>query len=277
MLEIGRLNQLKIRELDEHGAWFPTEQFRILLPRHEVPAEAQTGDRLEVFVYLDQAGLPLATLQRPRAQVGEFAFLRVSQVTRVGAFLDWGLPKELLVPFSEQPERMRPGRSYLVKVCLDDRGRVVATARIDACLETEGIDLATGDEVDLILWDFTDLGAKVIIDDFCSGLLYQDEIRPGMKRGQRFTGYVKQVREDGKIDVTLRKSGREETDEAKKALLAALAARDGFLPLHDKSSPAEIENALGMSKKVFKKAVGGLYKGGCIELEEGGIRVKKPS
>lgn len=276
MLNIGRINRLKIRELDEQGAWFEADQVRVLLPRNEVPQDAAPGDPLEVFVYLDREGMPLATRLRPLAQVGEFVLLRVSQVTKVGAFLDWGLPKELLVPFSEQPERMRPGRRYLVKVCLDDLGRLVATARIDACLETAATDLAVGDEVDIILWDFTDLGVKVIIDDLYLGLLYQDEMRPGMKRGYRGRAYVKKIREDGKIDVTLRQGGRDQLEEDKKALLAALS-KEGFLPLTDQSAPAEIKLALGMSKKSFKKALGGLYKAGRVLLEDQGIRLKKPT
>lgn len=274
MLVMGRVNRLKIQELDEQGAWFEADQVRVLLPRNEVPQDATPGATLDVFVYLDREGLPLATRQRPLAQVGEFALLRVSQVTKVGAFLDWGLPKELLVPFSEQPERMRPGRRYLVKVCQDDLGRLVATARIDACLETAENDLAVGDEVDIILWDFTDLGVKVIIDDLYPGLLYQDDIRPGMKRGYRGKAYVKKIREDGKIDVTLRKSGRDQLEEDKKALLAALS-KEGFVPLTDQSSPEDIKMALGMSKKSFKKALGGLYKAGMVALEDQGIRLKK--
>jgi predicted RNA-binding protein (virulence factor B family) len=229
-----------------------------------------------VFVYLNSSGLPTATFTRPAAQVGEFAFLQVTEVTRFGAFLDWGLPKELLVPFSEQPERLRPGRRYVVRLYLDDRGRVVGSARIDKWLESETINLRAGDRVALLLWEFTDLGAKVIIDNRYGGLLYRDEIHKGMHRGDRFPGYVRRVREDGKIDITLRKGGREAVDEAREQVLAALS-RDGFLSLHDRSAPQEIEAALGMSKKTFKKAVGGLYKEGRVELTPEGIRLKKKS
>ncbi|KIH78076.1 hypothetical protein SAMN05660860_02236 [Geoalkalibacter ferrihydriticus] len=275
MIELGRINVLKIRTIDENGAWFESDQVRILLPAREVPAAATPGAELAVFVYLNSEGLPVATLKHPKAQVGEFALLQVSQVTKHGAFLDWGLDKELLVPYSEQPERMRAGRKYLVKVCLDDRSRVVATARVDKCLDEAPADLQIGDEVDALLWDFTDLGVKVIINDLFSGLLYRDEIRGGMKRGQRLKAYVRNIRDDGKVDVTLRRGGAQGAREDRDILLEALT-RQGFLPLHDQSSPQDIRQSLGMSKKAFKKAVGGLYKEGLVELAAEGVRLKEP-
>jgi predicted RNA-binding protein (virulence factor B family) len=276
MYEIGRFNTLKIHHLDEEGAWLQAGRYHILLPAAEVTPPMKKGDRLEVFLYRGTSGDVVATLKRPKAQVGEFALLQVSAVTRHGAFLDWGLDKELLVPFSEQPERLRAGRRYLVKICLDSLGRTVATARIDRCLETEKISLQEGQEVALTLWEFTDLGAKVIINDLYGGLLYQDELPPGRRRGDRLRGYVKRIREDGKIDVTLKKTGAEGVEEAKSAIFAALQP-DGFLPLHDQSPPADIRAALGMSKKTFKKAIGGLYKAGKVELTDAGVRLKKPA
>jgi predicted RNA-binding protein (virulence factor B family) len=274
MYEIGRFNTLKIHHIDEEGAWLQAGPYQILLPAEEVTESLKKGDRLEVFLYRGGSGDVVATLKQPKAQVGEFALLQVSAVTRHGAFLDWGLDKELLVPFSEQPDRLRVGRKYLIKVCLDSLGRTVGTARIDRCLEKEKVDLREGQEVTLTLWEFTDLGAKVIINDLYSGLLYQDELPPGRRRGDRLRGYVKHVREDGKIDVTLKKTGAEGVEEAKAAILAALQP-DGFLPLHDQSPPADIRAALGMSKKTFKKAVGGLYKAGKVELTDAGVRLKK--
>ncbi len=276
MYEIGRFNTLKIHHIDEEGAWLQAGRYQILLPAAEVTPTMKKGDRLEAFLYRGSSGDVIATLRRPKTQVGEFALLQVSAVTRHGAFLDWGLDKELLVPFSEQPERMRVGRRYMVKVCLDSLGRTVGTARIDRCLETEKIALREGQEVGLTLWEFTDLGAKVIINDLYGGLLYQDELPPGRRRGDRLRGYVKRVREDGKIDVTLKKTGAEGVEEAKAAILAALMP-EGFLPLHDQSPPADIRAALGMSKKTFKKAVGGLYKAGKVELTDAGVRLKKPA
>jgi predicted RNA-binding protein (virulence factor B family) len=273
MYQIGRFNTLKIHHVDEEGVWLQADRYHILLPAAEVLPSMKKGDKLTVFLYRDSSGDVVATLKKPQAQVGEFALLKVNAVTHHGAFLDWGLDKDLLVPFSEQPDRMRTGRKYLVKVCLDSRGRTVGTARIDRCLETEHIDLEEGQEVVLTLWEFTELGAKVIINDLYGGLVYQDELVPGRRRGDRLRGYVKRLREDGKIDVTLKKTGAEGVREARETILAALRP-EGFLPLHDQSTPAEIKGRLAMSKKLFKKAVGGLYKAGLVELTDRGIRLK---
>ncbi len=273
MLHVGRCNTLKISEIDHYGAHFQTPQGDILLPARELPADSKVGGRLEVFVYQGSAGKLTATLRTPLAQVGEFALLKVIQLSKVGAFLDWGLDKDLLVPFSEQTERMQLGRKYLVKLCLDNLGRIVGTARIDQCLEPGSGDLKDGDQVNLLIWAFTDLGVKVIINDLYSGLIYRDELRSGQQRGSRLVGFIKHVREDGKIDVTLRRVGAEGVEEAKLTILAALA-KTGELPLHDQSSPEDIREQLGMSKKSYKKAVGALYKAGRIELIEAGIRLK---
>ncbi|BCR06226.1 nucleotide-binding protein [Desulfuromonas versatilis] len=275
MYQIGRINTLKINHLDEKGAWLQAGRHQILLPKAEVPTGAAAGKRLDVFLCRDKEGDVVATLKRPLAQEGEFALLKVRQVTSFGAFLDWGMEKDLLVPFGEQPERMQVGRKYLVKICLDSLGRLVGTARIDKCLEAEQIDLREGEEVELILWQFTDLGAKVIVNDLYQGLLYKDEIRSGLKRGDRLKGVVKHLREDNKIDVTLRKGGKEETEGAMAVILAALE-KSGSLPLHDHSPPEQVRQVLGMSKKTFKKAVGGLYKAGRLELSGEGIRLKRP-
>ena len=275
MYDIGRINTLQIHHIDYDGAWLQAGSQHVLLPATEVIPSMKDDDRLEVFLYQGGNGELVATLKHPKAQVGEFALLKVSDVTRHGAFLDWGLEKDLLVPYSEQPEKMRVGRNYIVRVYLDDQGRNVATARIDHCLEKEKekIDLCEGQEVDLLLWEYTDLGAKVIINHRYGGLLYRDDLMPGQRRGDQFKGYIKRLREDNKIDVTLRRGGVEEVKEAQEAILAALE-KEGFLPLHDKSSPLEIKQLLGMSKKLFKKAVGGLYKSRQIELADKGIRKK---
>lgn len=273
MIELGHMHTLTVEQVDERSVWLQAPGERIALPRREATT-ARPGERLTVFVYGDAAGQPVATLLRPRALAGEFALLTVTQVTPHGAFLDWGIGKELLVPFRKQPERMQVGCPYLVKVCLDRQGRPFGNGRIDSCLEAGTGVLAEGEEVLLTLWQFTDLGAKVIVNHSFAGLLYRDELRPGLKPGDRLTGYVKRLREDGKIDVTLRPVGAEGAEEAKGVIMAAL--RDsGFLPLHDQSPPEAIRQALGLSKKVFKKAVGGLYKAGVVELTDEGIRLKK--
>lgn len=274
MVEVGRVQTLRVERVDEQGVWLGGDGTPVLLPRQEAPAATRPGDVLSVFVLRETAGQLRATLLRPLAQVGEFALLRVREISRPGAFLDWGLGKDLLVPYSEQPARMQAGRKYLVKICLDSLGRVVATARIDRCLEQDDIDLAEGDAVELVIWEFTDLGAKVIIDDLYAGLLYLDELKGGHKRGDRLRGYVKRIRPDRKIDVTLRKAGAAGIAEAREVILAALQKSES-LPLTDQSPPAIVQQMLGMSKKSFKKAVGGLYKDGMIDLDDAGIRLKK--
>jgi predicted RNA-binding protein (virulence factor B family) len=275
MLEIGRKNTIKVERIDEEGAWLIAGLERALLPKRELPESLAPGDEVTVFVYNDLAGRPVATLREPLAEVGECALMKVRQVNRHGAFLDWGLFKELLVPPKEQPEPMKLGRRYVVKVRLDRQGRPLGTARIEQSLVNVDIDLQEGQEVDLLVWRFTPLGARVVIDQRYDGLLYRDEIGDRLNYGDRLTGYVKKIRGDGKIDVTLRRGGRGEIDEARDMILGAIKAQGGFLPLHDGSSPEEIRAALGMSKKLFKKAVGGLYKAGTIELTDKGVRLKK--
>jgi predicted RNA-binding protein (virulence factor B family) len=228
---------------------------------------------LAVFLYQDVTGELQATCRPPLAQAGEFALLTVCSVGPHGAFLDWGMGKDLLAPFRLQPERMQVGRRYLVKVDLDQQGRAFANARIDDCLDHERPDLHEGDKVTLLIWQLTDLGAKVIVNHCFPALLYRDELPAGSCAGMQLTGYIKRLREDGKLDVTLRKVGAEGVADARDVILKALAAHGGTLSLHDRSSPAAIQQALGMSKKTFKKAVGGLYKDGLVTLSDEGVRL----
>jgi predicted RNA-binding protein (virulence factor B family) len=228
---------------------------------------------LEVFLYQDVAGELQATCRSPLAQAGEFALLMVRSVGPHGAFLDWGMAKDLLAPFSLQPERMQVGRRYLVKMDLDQQGRAFANARIDDCLDHGRPDLHEGDAVALFVWQLTDLGARVIVNQRFPGLLYRDELPVGAFSGMELSGYVKRLREDGKLDVTLRKIGTEAVSDARDIILKTMAAHGGTLPLHDRSSPAAIQEALGMSKKTFKKAVGGLYKDGLVMLSDDGVRL----
>lgn len=270
MLKIGTMTQLKVRHIDQQGAWLEAAGDLILLPKKETPPGTEAGTSLEVFL-LSTASGPQATSRRPFAQVDEFALLRVSEVNRFGAFMEWGLEKELLVPFREQPEPLQEGRSYLIRVRLDYEGRIVGSARTDRWLEPAPHWFKAGQAVDMLLWSFTDLGAKVIISHKHEGLLYRDELSAAMKPGDRLQGFIRQVRDDGKLDVTLKKVGKEAVSDAREIILAALREQP-FLPLHDGSSPDEIQTQLGLSKKQFKKAVGGLYKEGRIELLESGIR-----
>ena len=275
MLDLGRMNVLKVHALDERGAWLQDGREQVLLPRREVSETVATGDLLSVFVYADAGGKPVATLRQPLAEVGEFALMRVSQVNVHGAFMDWGLAKDLLVPPKEQSEPMKTGRSYLVKVRLDREGRPIGTARVDKCLCSADETLENGQQVELIVWQFTPLGAKVIINHRFGGLLYRDEIGDRLTYGERLKGYVRQVRADGKVDCTLSLGTRSDFDDAKAKIMQALVAHHGLLPLHDKSSADQVQKMLGMSKKIFKKGVGGLYKAGLVELTDGGIRLKE--
>lgn len=275
MLEFGHMNRLKVLAIDHDGAWLQDGRERLLLPKRELSAAIAAGDTLAVFVYADAAGQPVATLRQPLAEVGEFALMRVSQVNVHGAFMDWGLAKELLVPRKEQPEPMQPGQSYLVRVRLDREGRPIGTARIDKCLRSADQTLAVGQEVDLIVWQFTPLGAKVIVDHSFSGLLYRGEIGARLSYGERLKGYVRQLRADGKVDCTLSLGTPDDLDQARGKIMQALAEHQGFLPLHDKSPAEQVQRMLGMSKKSFKKAVGGLYKAGAIELADDGLRQRE--
>ncbi len=274
MLEVGHMNLLKVHEIDEDGAWLREGREEALLPKSEIDEAIKPGDMLRVFVYIDMSGQPVATLRQPNAEVGEFALMRASQVNVHGAFMDWGLAKDLLVPLKEQSETMKPGRHYLVKVRLDREGRPIGTARIDKCLSRIDNTIGDGQEVDLIVWQFTELGAKVIVNHRFGGLLYRDEIGDRLNYGDQLKGYIRQIRPDGKIDCTLSMGTKGDRDDAREKIIKALLDHQGFLPLHDKSPSEQIQKMLGMSKKLFKKGIGGLYKSDLIELTDDGIRLK---
>lgn len=271
-LQLCRLHILTVARIDKRGIWMEAGGQLAHLPFREAPS-AEPGEQLEVFLYQNTDGGLQATRKLPLALAGEFALLSVRSVGPHGAFLDWGMGKDLLVPSSLQPERMQTGRHYLVMVDVDQQGRPFASARIDDCLDRSRPDLEEGDAVDLMVWQITDLGAKVIVDGRYPALLYRDELPAGIRIGMRFTGYVKRLRADGKLDVTLRKVGAEGVSDARDVILKVLEANGGTLPLHDRSSPESIQKALGMSKKTFKKAVGGLFKDGLVMLTPEGVRL----
>lgn len=268
-----RLHTLKVTRIDKKGVWLDAGELPAHLPLREAP-QAVPGEQLEVFLYQVIPGELQATLRPPLAQAGEFATLKVKSVSTHGAFMDWGLAKDLLVPVSLQPERMQVNWSYLVKVDVDQQGRPYGNARIEECLDYGPTDLEEGDAVELLIWQITDLGAKVIVNNRYEALLYRDELPAGSYTGMELDGYLKRIREDGKLDVTLRRFGAEGVADARDVILKVLAANGGTLPLHDKSSPGAIQKTLGMSKKTFKKAVGGLYKDGLVTLTGEGIRIK---
>jgi predicted RNA-binding protein (virulence factor B family) len=273
IIDYGRVNRLEVAAIDDEGAWLKAGHERALLSRRELGPGVAVGDHLEVFVYAGADGDALATLRWPLAEVGEFALMRVAQLTTHGAFMDWGLAKNLLVPPKEQPEPMQMGRRYLVKVRLDRQGRPIGTAWVERCLSSADESLSEGQQVELTVWKFTPLGAKVIVDHRFAGLLYRDEVGNRLKYGDRLKGYIRHIRPDGRIDCTLRSADGGHPDDARAVILQALREGKGFLPLHDKSPPAMVQERLGMSKKVFKKAVGGLYKAGLISLVKNGLKL----
>jgi predicted RNA-binding protein (virulence factor B family) len=275
MLLVGQHNRLNISRINATGAFLKTEEGDVLLPGKFIPAGAEPGSDIDVFIYCDSEDRLVATTQTPRAVVGEFALLRVKDThAAIGSFLDWGLDKDLLLPFAEQPSPVKKGEQVLVRLYLDQSGRIAASARVEKHLRSADGSLGPGDEVHLMAYAVTDLGVKVIINNKYDGLLFRNELHATPERGQRLKGYVRKIRNDGKIDVTLRRGGAQEAAADREVILAALGARGGFLPLTDKSAPEEIAGVLRLSKKSFKKAVGGLYKEGLIEMPLKGIRLR---
>lgn len=277
MLNIGKFNTLTILRREDIGLYLDGgSDGPILLPRRYVPEEAAPGQQLEVFIYHDSEDRLIATTLKPAAEVGQFAFLRVTSVTKFGAFLDWGLPKDLLVPFREQPAPMQANRRYLVYIYLDETSRrIVASARLGRFVRSESRSLKEGEEVSLWVAKQTDLGFKVIVNETFWGLLYHNEVFRPIHIGDRLTGYVKQIRPNGNLDISLQPTGyRQLIPDAAAQLLHLLRKSGGFLRLTDASPPQEIYDILGMSKKTFKKALGSLYKDQKVEITEDGIRLK---
>lgn len=279
MVEIGKTNTLKIVKEVDFGLYLDGDDLgEILLPKRFVPEDAEVDHYLDVFIYIDSEDRVIATTQEPFAQVGEFAMLKVAATTKVGAFLDWGLMKDLLVPFKEQKEEMKEGRLYLVYVYLDDdTERVVASSKISKFLNNVPAEYEEGQEVDLMIADKTDLGMNVIINNLHMGLIYENEIFQPIKPGQKIKGYIKKLREDEKIDVALQSSGYERVTGVAGDILDKLRKSGGYIEATDKSSPESIKHIFGVSKKVFKKAIGALYKDRLISIDDNGIRLKEKS
>ena len=275
MIELGRYNRLRIVKEVEFGLYLDGgDDGEILLPKRYVPEQAVPGEELDVFIYLDSEERLVATTQHPLVQVGEFACLEVAWINQYGAFLHWGLMKDLFVPFSEQKMKMEVGKRYVVHAHLDDESfRIVASAKVERYLSKERPDYQSGQEVEILIWQKTDLGFKAIVDNRYSGLLYEDEVFERLHTGLRRKAYIKQVREDGKIDLMLQRPGMGKVTDLSPALLEYIRQQGGFTPLCDKSPAEEIYATFGVSKKTFKKAVGDLYKKRLIELLPDGIRL----
>ena len=273
-IELGKYNLLEVVKEVDFGMYLDGhDDGEILLPSRYVPEGCKPGDMLNVFIYLDMDERLVATTLQPYAQVGDFACLEVAWVNEFGAFLDWGLMKDLFVPFREQKMKMRKGGKYVVHVHLDEESyRIVASAKVERYLSKERPGYKAGDEVEVMIWQKTDLGFKVIVDNQYSGLIFQNEIFQQVETGMKMKAYIKHVREDGKIDVELQKGGMKKVEDFSDVLLQFIKENDGYTTFNDKSDAALIYETFGVSKKTFKKAVGDLYKKHLIVLEEGGIK-----
>ncbi|MFO7602272.1 MAG: S1-like domain-containing RNA-binding protein [Gammaproteobacteria bacterium] len=275
MITLGKTYTLNVVKTVDFGVYLNAGELgEVLLPKKYAPRQAAVGDTLEVFLYRDSEDRPVATTQTPRAQVGEFAYLKVVAVNEVGAFLDWGLDKDVLLPYSEQHRPVEVGHSYLVYLYINHAdGRITASSKVDKFLNNDTPHHYQPQQaVDLIIANSTDLGYKAIINHRYWGVLYKDEVFQRLSFGQSIKGYIKRIRPDGKIDLTLH-IGPQSRDRHQQLILDYLNTQGGFAPLHDKSDPAVIYDLFAISKGAFKKAIGGLFKQGLIEIGANGIRL----
>ena len=275
MILPGRYNTLKVVKYVDFGVYLDGgEMGEILLPARYVPEVCEVGEDMEVFIYLDSEDRIIATTEKPFAQIGEFAMLQVVAVNNIGAFLDWGLMKDLLVPFREQKMNMVEGRFYLVYLYVDpDSNRIAASAKLEKFLDNVIPEYKVGEEVALIIESESELGYNAIINHLHRGILYHDELPAPLKKGQQMKAYIKKVREDKKIDLSLYRPGYQQVDSVSQNILDRLKEAGGYLPLTDKSDAVLVFDHFAISKKVFKKAIGALYKQRLIVLEARGIRL----
>lgn len=276
MAEIGKINNLRVVKEVDFGLYLDGgEHGEILLPKRYVPENAKPENTLEVFIYLDSEDRIIATTETPYIKVGEFACLKTVTVNQMGAFLDWGLMKDLFVPFREQKQRMEEGKWYIVTVYLDyDSKRLVASAKIEKFLDNLPPDYESGQEVDLLIAGETDLGFNAIINNKHLGVLYKNEVFKPLRKGERIKGYIKKIREDEKIDLILQKPGYAKVDDISMKIVEVLKSHGGFISVTDKSDPDTIYELFGVSKKTYKKAIGALFKFRIIDIEDKGIRLK---
>ena len=273
MIKLGEYNTLTIVKEVDFGLYLDGgEVGEILLPARYVPKGAKLYDELTVFIYLDQDERLIATTQTPLAKVGDFAYLEVAWVNEYGAFLNIGLMKDIFCPFREQKMRMRQGEKYIVYVKVDDNSyRIMATAKVERYLSDERPPYKHGDEVDILVWQKTDLGFKVIIDNKYQGLVYDNQVYRYLHTGDRLKGYIDHIRQDYKVDITLQPTGRKHTEEFSETLLQYLKDNNGRCDLGDKSPSELIQDRFKVSKKTFKKAVGDLYRQRLITISDEGI------
>lgn len=276
-IKLGDYNTLSITRFTESGAYLDAgDGLEILMPRRYTTEQMHAGDEVRVFVYLDQENRPVATTETPLAKVGEFACLEVAWLNKYGAFLSWGLMKDLFVPFSEQRNKMEQGGHYVVYIYIDEpSGRIVGTSKLTRYITQDTGVLKMHDEVEIIVYRRTQLGYKaIILGPNCEGLIYHNEIFRPLAYGDRLKAYVKKVREDGRVDLALQAEGRKHTEDFAVTLLRSLQEKPNhFIALNDNSDPEDIYNYFGVSKKTFKRAVGALYKERIIELTDDGVRL----
>lgn len=273
MLHLGIKNTLRILRGTGVGMFLGDDEGNdVLLPKKYVPENAIVGDDIEVFIYRDSEDRIIATTLEPKIQLNQFACLQVKSVTAIGAFLDWGLEKDLFVPFREQNKKMEEGRWYAVYLYLDEEtDRLVASCKVNRYFEKENIDLQIGQEVDLLIFEETDLGVNAVINNKYKGLIYENEIFQRIKIGTRTKGFVKNIRDDNRVDLSLQKQGYANVEPNAERILEKLKANNGFLDVTDKSDANYVMYQLEMSKKTFKKAIGALYRQKIIRIEEDGI------
>lgn len=275
MVNIGRYNTLRVIKEVDFGVYLDGESNgEILMPQRYVPDNCQIGDYVNVFIYLDSEDRPVATTEKPYAQVGEFAMLRVKSVNKIGTFLDWGIMKDLLVPFREQKVTMTEERSYLVYIYVDEQSqRIVASAKLNKFLNKSVPEYVTGQEVDLIIESETDLGYKAIVNNLHWGILYENEVFEQLSKGLKIKGYIKKIRTDNKIDLSMHPLGYEKIDPISQMILDDLKKEGGFIAVSDKSEAEQVYRIFGISKKSFKQAAGALYKRRLITIGTDGIRL----
>ena len=271
-LRMGQYNRLKVIKQLDFGIYLDGYEDEILMPTQYVPADVEIGDFVDVFIYRDSEDRAIATSLEPYGTVGEFAYLTVNAATSLGVFMDWGLPKDLFVPFKQQRDNMVVGKSFLVFIHLDTQtDRIVASAKIERFLDEDVSGLSEGMQVDLLPYEYTDMGIKALINQRHLGVLYRDEVFKNIELGKTITGFIKKIREDQKIDLALVEQSYNRIESSKSDVYQQLQAANGFLPFNDKSDPAAIYRTFGMSKKDFKKTIGGLLKEGKISIKEDGI------
>jgi predicted RNA-binding protein (virulence factor B family) len=276
MIKVGQFNSLIVQRIKDAGAYLDDGNEGILLPKRFVPNGTKIGDEISVFIYHDSENRLIATTLIPKAVVGDIALLRVVDISSHGAFVDWGLMKDLLVPKSKQISPMRLGGDYLVSLYIDAQtGRVAASQYIEQLFSNEEISVVEKEIVDLIVYRQTDLGYAMIINKKHIGLLHQNEVFMDINIGDKLQGFIKTIRPDNKIDVTIGKPGYQKTEDESSKIMRLLQEHDGYLPYHDKSEPEEIYSFFGMSKKTFKMTLGKLFKERKIELTKTGFKLNE--